>query len=166
MFHLALLVVLAGAVIHVLRLSNRTSSAAGEAVLRWVLVGYCGIPMVLFMGYALVHPAEASQAVGMPAGSPYQTFAVWALIGMGIAATLALRIRGAYLVGPAIAWSVFFLGATAIHMQQLRSEGGLTHGMALLIFATHGLISVVLLGALWASGLLRGGGADAAARRP
>ena len=155
LFHAALFLVLVGAAIHVSRLSTRTSRSAGETVLVWVLVGYCGIPMIGFMGFGLMHPHELAEITGFPPGSPFQTFTTWALLGMGLASTLSWRYRGAYLIGPALAWSVFFLGATAIHMDQFSAQGDVSHASLLLIFATHGLISVILLVALWLSGVCR-----------
>jgi len=148
MFHLALFIVLAGAAVQVLRTTDRTTEKAGEAVLRWVLVGYCGVPMIGFMIFGLLRPDRMAQVTGFAAGSPFQTFTTWALLGMGVAAAFAARQRGVYLIGPALAWAVFFVGATSIHLRQYTAAGSLTHGAMLTIFATHGLISVVLVGAL------------------
>ena len=83
LFHSALFLVLAGAAIHISRLATRTTQTAGETVLLWVLVGYCGIPMVGFMTFGLVHPLELAALTGFEAGSPFQTFTVWALLGLG-----------------------------------------------------------------------------------
>ena len=157
LFHAALFLVLVGAAIHVARLSTRTRQSVGETVLLWVLVGYCGLPMIGFMAFGLMRPEDLAGLTGFEAGSPFQTFTVWALLGMGVAATLGFWHRGSYLIGPALAWSVFFFGATSIHLEQFSAAGHLTHSQMLLIFATHGLISVILLAALWSSGLLRPG---------
>ena len=154
-FHLFLILTLIAATIHVVRLSNRSTARIGEILLVWVLVGYCGIPMMGFMGFALVHPVEAAQLTGFPPGSPFQAFTTWALLGMSLTATLGVRLRGTYLIAPALAWSVFFAGATAIHLRQYAELGGLSHHMMLTIFATHGMISVLLLGGLAASGVWR-----------
>lgn len=147
-FHLVLALAIVGAAIHVTRLAVRSSDRVGETVLVWVLVAYCGVPMVGFMAYGLMHPVEFAGITGFEPGSPFQTFVTWALLGMGVSATAALRYRGAYLVGPSLAWAIFFIGATSIHFQQYRASGDLTHGSMLMIFTTHGLISIILLGAL------------------
>lgn len=58
-------------------------------------------------------------------------------------------------MGPAVLWAVFFAGATLAHVS---AEGGVAqmgHGGLLVIFAAHGLISVLLVGGLWASGVWR-----------
>ena len=157
LFHAALLLVLIGAAVHVSRLSARTRQSVGETLLLWVLVGYCGLPMIGFMAFGLMRPEDLAGLTGFEPGSPFQTFTAWALLGMGVAATLGISYRGSYLIGPALAWIVFFFGATAIHLEQFSAGGHVTHAQMLLIFATHGLISVVLLAALWSSGLLRPG---------
>lgn len=154
-FHLFLALVVLGAAVQIARMSTRSTDRVGETVLVWVLVGYCGLPMIGFMGFGLMHPTEMAQLTGFESGSPFQIFTTWALMGMGVAATAALRYRGSYLVGPALAWAVFFIGATSIHFGQFRADGTLTHGSMLLIFATHGLISVLLLGSLAMSGVWR-----------
>lgn len=151
MFHVALFLVLAGSAVHVSRLADRTTRSGGEAILRWVLVGYCGLPIIAFMTFGLLRPQQLAELTGFPPGSPFQTFTLWALLGMGVAAALAVRLRGPYLTGPALAWAVFFVGATSIHLEQFSSAGELTHGAMLTILATHGSISVILLGSLWAS---------------
>lgn len=161
-FHLVLVFVLVAAGVHVARLSSRSTERVGETILIWVLVGYCGIPMIGFMGFGLMHPHELAELTGFDPGSPFQTFTSWALLGMGVAAALAFRFRGTYLIGPALAWAIFFVGATSIHLAQFRTDDALTHTNMLLILATHGLISLILLGALWASGVWRLGGADEA----
>lgn len=154
-FHLFLALVVVGAATHIARLSARTADRVGETLLVWVLVGYCGLPMLAFMGLGLVHPDELATMAGFQPGPPFQTFTTWALLGMGVAATLAFRYRGSYLVGPALAWAVFFLGATGIHIEEHGGLGAVSHGTLLVVFSTHGLISVLLLGGLWASGVWR-----------
>ncbi|MBT8488227.1 MAG: hypothetical protein KJO65_05280 [Gemmatimonadetes bacterium] len=158
-FHLLLALVVVGAAVQIARMSARSTDRVGEAVLVWVLVGYCGVPMIAFMAYGLMHPMEMAGLTGFEAGSPFQTFTTWALMGMGVAATAAFRYRGTYLMGPALAWAIFFVGATSIHFGQYGADGTLTHDAILMIFATHGLISVLLLGSLWASGVWKAGGA-------
>lgn len=156
-FHLFLALVVVGAAAHIARLSARTADRVGETLLVWVLVGYCGLPMLGFMAFGLVHPHELAEMAGFEPSSPFQSFTTWALLGMGLAATLAFRYRGAYLLGPALAWAVFFVGATGIHIGEYGGVAAMSQGALLTIVSTHGLISVLLLGGLWASGVWRKG---------
>lgn len=165
-FHTLLALVLAAPLVHLL-LEHRGEpdvgllppasrrERAGELILLYVLVGYCGIPMVGVSVAALVQPERAAEILGFPAGNPFQHFAMVAYLGMSLQAVLALRYRGRYLIGPALCWSVFFLGATVIHLADFASRGHLDHEHALAIFVTHGLVSVVLMGGLALSGLPR-----------
>lgn len=156
MFLIILAVVLAGAAAHValrVRGGDRSRERVSEVVLLWTLVGYCGIPMLVVAGMILIHPHETLEAFGFPTGNPIAEFFGWAYLGMALSATLALRYRGAYLVAPALIWAIFFIGATFLHLGE--SPGGGTHAGALAILATHGLISLILLGALLASGAWR-----------
>lgn len=153
MFLILLLVVLLGAGIHIARSAGGSRERAGELLLLWVLVGYCGVPMLVISLGGLAYPGRAAGTLGFPAGNPFQTFLLVAYLGMSVLSLLSLRYRGAYLLGPAVLWGVFFLGATAIHLHHPSHGGG--HGGALWIVATHALISVVLAAGLAMSGVLR-----------
>lgn len=155
MFHFILLLVLAGATVQILRQTARSAAGAAEIILRWVLVGYCGVPMAAYMTYGLVHPVEIARMTGFDSGSPFQTFVMWALLGMAISAVLAIRGNPLLTVGPAISWAVFFVGATFIHLRQYSEAGALSHHALLIILVTHGLISLILLSTLWLSGAWR-----------
>lgn len=156
MFLALLLALLAGAFVHTARVgSQRTRRDVGRILLLWLLVGYCGVPMLLVGLAILVWPAHVAAHLGFPAGNPFQAFLGAAYLGMALLSVLALRYRGSFLIGPAVCWIVFFGGATAIHLGEYHRQGGLTHGGALAVFATHGLIAALLLGALVMSGLLR-----------
>lgn len=158
MFLYVLGVVIAGAAVHIGLLKDRTRERIGEIGLLWVLVGYCGVPILAVSLLSLVHPHEVAHWLGLPPGSPFQTFISVANLAMAVIALLSLRYRGTYLIGPAVVWAVFFGGATFIHLAQGIHGGGSHdggHAAALVIFATHGLISVLLLVGLAASGVWR-----------
>ncbi len=156
MFAILLLILIAAAALHFWRSRERTVERAGRLLLLWVLVGYCGIPMIVVALLLLVHPGEAADVLGFPAGNPFELFLGWGYLGMAVVATLSLRYRGSYLVAPALLWAIFFAGATAVHIGAYRASGDLTHGGALQIFLGHGLVSVVLGAGLWASGVWKG----------
>lgn len=166
MFLIILAVVLVGAAVHVAwRGGDRSRERVGGIVLLWTLVGYCGIPMLGVAGMVLVHPHETLEAFGFPNAhddNPLVGFFGWAYLGMALSATLALRYRGTYLVAPALIWAIFFFGATFLHLAA--GDGGGTHLGALGIFAMHGMISLILLGALLASGAWREPSSGSAAR--
>ena len=154
MFVALLVILLAAAAVHVTRLEERTLRRGGEIMLLYLLVGYCGIPMVFVSVATLVWPGHVAAHLGFPAGNPFEAFLGVAYLGMSLLSVLTLRYRGTFLIGPAIIWTVFFAGATGIHLRDFHHRGALTHGGALIIFTTHGLIAVLLAAALLMTGLL------------
>ena len=51
--------------VHLLRSGPRTRERGGMLLLLYVLVGYCGIPMLLVAGVMLVHPHEMAHMLGV-----------------------------------------------------------------------------------------------------
>jgi len=74
---------------------------------------------------------------------------------MALSATLALRFRGPYLVGPAVTWGVFFAGATTVHLGMGGGAEAMGLGEVLVVLAAHPLVSLLLVVGLWTSGLTR-----------
>lgn len=154
MFLLLLAAVLVAASIHIARVGARTPQRIGEIGLLYLLVGYCGVPMLLVSVVNLVWPDHLAAHLGLTPGGRFQEFLGIAYFSMAVLAVLPLRYRGVFLIGPAVVWTIFFAGATIVHLQDYSARGVLTHHSALLIFVTHGLISVLLAAALVSSGLL------------
>ncbi len=146
---------LAAASVHIALMKERTLRRVGELALLYVLVGYCGVPMLILSVGNLMRPDQAAHYLGFPAGNPFQDFLGVAYLGMSLLSIMALWYRRTFLIGPAVLWAVFFVGATLIHMKDFGERGALTHGSMLAIFASHGLISVLLAAALIASGVLQ-----------
>lgn len=151
MFLMLLSLVLAAWAVHtVLLLRRRTEGPRrpnpGELLLRYVLVGYCGVPMLLVAAFLLVHPHETSEILGIEPDHPSTLFLGWAYLGMAAIATLAWRFRGRYLVAPTVVWATFFLGATFVHLGSTVLVGGSGHLGVLGIIATHGFVSALLVG--------------------
>lgn len=154
MFEILLLVLLLLAGIHASRLNPRTTQRMGEVFLLYILVGYCGLPMLMVGTFVLVKPVLAARMLGFPAGGAFEEFAGLCLVAMSLLPLLALRYRGSFLIAPAVCWAVYFAGATVIHVKNLE-HGRLTHGGLLDILATHGLIAIIIVCALLASGVLK-----------
>lgn len=122
-----------------------------ELFLLYVLVGYCGFAMLLVSAFSLFAGDRAAAWLGWPPSNPFQQFMSFALLGLATTAILSIRYRDTYLVGPVVAWSVFFTGATYGHLADL-GQRGVSHGTALQVFATHTSIPVLLLILLALSG--------------
>jgi hypothetical protein len=153
MFLYLLMALLLVASLHASRLPRPAAGPVGELFLVYLLAGYCGVPMLAVSIGILVDPAWIAHRFPVGAPGPLLSFFGWAYLGMSLVAILALRLRGRFLIGPAVCWGVYLAGATLVHVHGV-AGGRLGHGALLLTFATHGLVTVLLLVALAASGLL------------
>lgn len=151
MFFVLLIILLVAASAHAAFTKPHVVTRGARLFLLYLLVGYSGIPMVLVSIWCLARPGEAASILGFPPGGPFQQFFAVAYLGMSITSLLAPFLRRSYVIGPAVCWAVFFAGATAIHLSDERARHALSVGSALVIFSTHGLISVLLLIALFMS---------------
>ena len=118
-----------------------------EMLLVYVLVGYCGVQQIAMGAAILLTGGRVLLHFGFQAGS--QPTFVWdsfLLFGGGIISMLAIWKRDSYLLAPVLMWSVFFAGATYAHIH-LNGANGLppTWESTAGIFASHGLISVLLI---------------------
>jgi hypothetical protein len=155
MFLILLLLIIVAACAHIAIMKARTRQRIAKVFLIYLLVGYCGIPMVFVSLWCMMSPASAASSLGFPPGGPFQQFFSVAYLGMAILSLLAPFFRRSFLVGPAIVWAVFFAGATVIHMNDMSAHHSTSHGGILIVFATHGLISLLLVVSLVASGVWR-----------
>ena len=151
MFLVLLLALLVAATVHAMISRRRSRQELAELFLLYVLVGYCGFAMFLVSGFSLLAGDRVAAWLGWPLNNPFQQFLSFALLGLATAAILSIRYRDTYLVGPVVAWSVFFIGATYGHLGDL-SQRGVSHGTALHVFTTHTSIPILLLGLLALSG--------------
>jgi len=153
-FALLLLVLLIAASIHVALMKDRTTPRAAEICLLYILVGYCGVPMLAVSLWALVSPESVAARFGFGPPGPILAFFSYAYLGMALLSLLTLRYRGSFLIGPAVVWAVYFGGATLVHFKESGERAAHSHGAVLATFATHGLITVLLVVGLLASGQL------------
>lgn len=155
MFTLLLMACVLAAGVHFMRTGDRTPQRMGELVLLYVLVGYCGVPMLAISVGILAAPDQMATMLPIGEPGPVVAFFGWAYLGMSLLPVLALRYRGTFLIAPAVCWGVYFAGATVVHLHGDSGSGSIPHGSMLAIFATHGLVSLVLGIALFSSGLLK-----------
>ena len=154
-FTLLLMVLLLAASVHVALMKDRTVPRVAHVVLLYILVGYCGIPMLAVSLWAIVNPEGAAASFGFAPSGQLLAFFAYAYLGMSLLSLLALRYRRSFVIGPAVCWAVYLGGANIVHLRDNGQRAAHTHGAALETFATHGLIAIVLVVALVASGLLK-----------
>ncbi len=108
-----------------------------ELALVYLLAGYFGLVMLAIGLFCLVAPERAAAMLGAEAGNPFELFTAWAFVGMAAAALMAVRLRGVYLVGPIVAWSLYYFGAVQVHWVEYSAAGRLTSRFAALIVLEH-----------------------------
>lgn len=148
MFLLLFIGFLAAGWVHAFKTGPRTKRRFTELLLVYPIVGYFGVVMLSTAIFTLAAPERfaASHGWRVSADNPFQQFAGVAYGSMAIAAILAIWLRGLYLIGPAVCWSLFFLGATYIHLADIAERGrAITFHRFLHVFTTHALMSVVLI---------------------
>lgn len=140
-FALLLLLLLAG-LLHGKRTNKRNKS---ELMLVYVLVGYCGIYMASASILDLIASFRQETIFPFPAGSPFQQFFGFSFLGMSVLAILSFRYRGPYLIPPVIGWSIFWLGATYIHVADEFVNKSISFSSLLSIFSSHGLVALTMI---------------------
>ena len=149
MFLYLLFALLLGFGLHLYRSAERSRTRAAELLLRWVLVGYCGVPMVGLAILMLLDPPATLSRFGVTGDGMVVTFFAWAYLGMSLGAVSSLALRRSALVAPALVWATFFLGATSIHLHAGHGGG---HTALLHVLGSHLLISLLLVGGVAAGG--------------
>jgi hypothetical protein len=148
-----IVVLLIAAVVHARIRYPATPGAMAEMLLIYVLVGYCGVQEIVMGAAIFLTGGRVLVHFGFQPGS--QPTFVWdsfLLLGGGIIAVLAIWKRDSYLLAPVLMWSVFFAGATYAHIHLNNANGTpSTWASTAGIFATHGLISLLLIGFYLAS---------------
>jgi hypothetical protein len=147
MWQIGLAALIVAGLMHGYATRKRGPGRIPEMMLVYLLVGYCGLAQIAVGVIAVVNPDfVATEMARVPAGNPIMLWAGFMFVGMGLAAALTAFLRGTYIIGPVVAWSIFWLGATYAHVVAEGVHGGhMSHGGLLMIFAAHGLIGVLLI---------------------
>jgi hypothetical protein len=144
-FALLVLSMLAAAV-H-LRARRTTSRAApAEIFLVYLLAGYCGFAQILRAVAILVKGAPFMAHVKFTPGDPAVLWLAFFSLGCGVIGAMSIWKRGDFLLGPVVAWSIFFVGVTFAHLRMDEWHGLSNSWLGVVwAFATHTLIAVLLV---------------------
>ena len=132
-----LLLTLAAAVLHGLQTGPKTAERFSELMLVYLLVVYHGFIMLAVGLYLLLWGEQAAAMLSASPGNVFQEFFAFAYIGMAICGIPAIWWRGTYLTAPVLCWSVYFFGATYVHIAEYWEAGKLTVGLLAWILMTH-----------------------------
>jgi hypothetical protein len=139
------------ALIHAARSQNQTPGRRAELVLVYVVVGYCGVYQIYTGFDLLLEPDKILTHLGLPTGNAVTYWTASIYLGGAFMAALAIWYRGSYLLAPVVTWAIYFAGANFAHLHALQLNSvTLTPVIIGFVFATHGLISVILV-AMWGS---------------
>lgn len=127
---------------------NRPRGQRYELMLVYLLAGYCGVAMVGVTIAGMMDPAMAAGMVRTTPGSPFQDFFLIAYLGMAVMATLSIWLRGSYLTANVVCWSIYWLGATYLHLADYSATGDLSLEPALHILGAHALVPLLLIALL------------------
>ncbi len=156
MFLLTALILVIAALVHAAR-AGRGLEGRLELVLVYLLAGYHGVVMLVVSGYLFLAPERGAAMVSAEPGNPFQLFFGFAYLGMSVTAILTIWWRGRYVDGQVILWSIYFFGATWIHLRTFAEEGNLTPWWFFRIVVSHALMPVVMIAlALWRARLQAG----------
>ncbi len=139
------------ALIHAARSTNQSPGRRAELILVYVVVGYCGVYQIFTGFQLLLRPDDILTHLGLPTGNAMTYWTASIYLGGAFMAALAIWYRGSYLLAPVVTWSIYFAGANFAHFYTLQLNGAtLTPTLIGFVFASHGLISVILV-AMWVS---------------
>ncbi len=162
MFLISALILVVIALVHGAR-ANLKLEGRLELVLVYLLAGYHGFIRRGVALYLLIASDRGAAMVGAPPGNPFQEFFGFAYLGMAAASILTIWLRGRYLVGPVVYWSLYFFGATYVHIAEFSADGRLTLVAILKILLSHALVPCLMLGLMgWLLALSRRSAAGSA----
>jgi uncharacterized protein DUF6790 len=126
LFLLFLVLILGAASLHVALRRPHSEARSVELFFLYLLVGYYGLLMLFAAAIHLTKPDALDAMKGWPsAGRPLHTLYAFALIGVAVASLLGLRLRGTYLLGPAIVGSLLSFGGAYVHIGEIVRRGNL-----------------------------------------
>lgn len=117
-----------------------------ELALVWLTAGYFGVVMLAVALFVLVAPERVAPMLHAEPDEVFLPFTGVLYLSMAVIAVLAAFLRGRYLVGPVVAWSLFFLGATLVHLGQYHHGGHLGLHLGMVVIAEHTLPALLAIG--------------------
>ncbi len=112
----------------------RTGGRVAEILLLWLLVMNTGLGGIYAFSGHLFAANEVAESIGWPTGNPFQTEVAVANLAIGTLGILSYWIRGNFWTAAVIATSIWLLGAAAIHVSEMVTEGNYNPGNAGVVF--------------------------------
>jgi hypothetical protein len=146
MWFALLILSLVAAGIHLNSRPARPKAASAELVLVYLLAGYCGFAQIARSIAVLVLGQPLMGHVQFTPGDPAVMWLGFFGLGCGLIGALTIWRRGSFLLAPVLVWSIFWTGTTLAHIRLDGWNDVVESWPSMLwIFATHGLIAVLLV---------------------
>jgi hypothetical protein len=97
----------------------RTNARVAEIFLLWLLVICVGVASVLTFIADAFFADQMAASLGWPAGNPFQSLVAVANLSVGVLGILCYWIRGNFWVATVIGFSIWWLGAGAVHIREI-----------------------------------------------
>jgi hypothetical protein len=148
----SLLFLILGLVVGVIHLfldkQPRTRGRVAQIFLLWLLVITVGVLSVIFFISHTLLAKSSAQAIGWPAGNPFQSEVAVANLSVGILGILCYWIRGNFWVATVIGFSVWWLGDAVVHIRSIMVEANYAPNNAGVTLYLDILTPVILLALL------------------
>ncbi len=145
MFILLLFALIGAGYLHGRFGGEKTQQGRYELILVYLTAGYCGVIMVGVSVWGMISPPSAAGMVGTEPGNPFQEFFLVAYLGMSVMATLSIWIRGSYLTANVVNWSIYWFGATYLHLADYHDAGKLDFYTGAQIVGAHALAPIFMI---------------------
>jgi hypothetical protein len=147
---IALVLTVLGAIAHIALAGSGSWTTVGmaEIGLVWLTAGFYGAATLIAGLQHLLNADRVAAYIGWAPGSGFQLELGWAEVGIAVAGCLAIWFRGPYLLAPALAASVLYMGAGLVHARDMARHGNFSPGSAGPVFYIDlivPLLTVVLL---------------------
>src|SRR5882757_9006428 len=97
----------------------RRKARVAEVLLLWLLVINVGVASVLTFVADAFFADRMAASLGWPAGNPFQSLVAVANLSVGVLGILCYWIRGSFWVATVIGFSIWWMGAGAVHIKDI-----------------------------------------------
>ncbi len=117
-------IVVIASIIHLIARRKTLDGARAVAILSLyafgIFIGFSGL--FAAFGHIVAGPEIAAQ-IGWEPGNPFQTEVGICNAAFGILGLLAIRCKGGFRLATALGWSIFLIGASILHIQEMLTAG-------------------------------------------
>lgn len=126
----------------------RTRERVAEITLLYLFAIQVGLFGLMASLWQTVRAESTAQFIGWPPGNPFEYEVGAANLAFAVLGVLCIWKRGSFWTATGIGWSVFLLGAAAVHLYQIRAGQPYAPGNAGPMLYLDVLLPLLVLGLL------------------